>query len=43
MGFGIGRGTVVEIHKIAGDNGVNEVIVNDAEMLYYFVEIDFLL
>jgi len=28
------------MHKIAGDNGVNEVIVNDAEMLYCFVEID---
>lgn len=28
------------MHKIAGNNGVNEVMANDAEMLYYFVEID---
>ena len=40
MGFGIGRGTVVEIHKITGGNRDNEMITNDSEMLYYFVEID---
>ena len=28
------------MHKIVGNNGVNEVMANDAEMLYYFVEID---
>lgn len=31
------------MHKIAGDNGVNEVMANDADILYYFVEIDILL
>jgi len=34
------QGAFSKMHKIAGDNGINEVIVNDAEILYYFVEID---
>ena len=40
MGFGIGRGTVVEIHKITGGNWDNELISNDSEILYCFKKID---
>ena len=36
MGFGIGRGTVVEIHKITGENWNNEVIGNNSRMLANF-------
>ena len=40
MGFGIGRGTVVEIHKITGENWNNEMITNDSEILYCFKKND---
>ena len=40
MGFGIGRGTVVEIHKITGGNRDNEMITNDSEILYYLKKIN---
>lgn len=40
MGFGIGRGTVVEIHKITGGNRDNEMITNDSEILYCFKKND---
>lgn len=43
MGFGIGRGTVVEIHKITSENWNNEVIGNNSRMLYNFKQIDILL
>ena len=36
MGFGIGRGTVVEIHKITSENWNNEVIGNYSRILYNF-------